>query len=129
MMDCIEYKPDMGKINLTNEMIEVLKGLPIEEQAKKFAVVKSVSEEEYSYGQSDGSSHSLNEMDADKCSYARKWIVKDGIIVGIVFSNYAGRDTYEFLDSWCNTYFCSDDDGTGSTEVIINCKLIWKGGK
>lgn len=66
----------MGKINLTKEMIEVLNGLPFEEQAKKFAVVKSVSEEEYSYGQSDGASHSLTEMDAERCSYSGKRILR-----------------------------------------------------
>lgn len=128
-MNCTEYEPKMGEINLTDEMIAVLKGLPIEEQAKWFGIVRDESEEDYSYGQSEGGRNATYGMDVDKCHYAQSWIVKDGIIVGIVFSDWRNQPAYHFLNTWCNTYFCFDDDGTGSTEANVYCKLVWRGKK
>ena len=126
-MDIIEYTPSMGEINLTDEMISELKGLPIEEQAKLFGIVYDEDEEDFSYGESDGTKHYSRTTDAENCRYARKWIVKDGIIVGIVFSNWNNKLVNHFLESWCNVYFCVDEDGTGSTDVSVYCKLVWKG--
>ena len=126
-MDQIAYEPQMGEINLTEEMISALRGLPIEEQAKKFAVIDSESTEEYSYGESEGGRHSSSTIDAERCYYADKWIVKDGMIVGIVFRNYANKPTPTFLNESCCTYFCMDDDGVGSTEASVYCKLVWRG--
>ena len=119
----------MGKITLTEEMISTLKGLSIQEQAKFFGVVSSETTEEYSYGQSEGGTESVRTEAAESCYYTRKWIVKDGIIVGAVFSNYAGRDTCRLLGEWCNTYFCMDDDGTGSEDVTVYSQLVWLGKK
>lgn len=126
MMECIEYNETMGKINLTEEMISVLKGLPLEDQAKHFSIISEVSETEYSYGEDEGSSHYTRESDVEKCSYTRSWIVNDGIIVGVVFSNWNNKPVSCFLDKGCCTYSCSDDDGVGSTDVTVMSKLIWK---
>ncbi len=126
-MNCIDYSPDMGQINLTDDMAAVLKGLPIDEQAKWFGIVYDEREEEYSYGEAEGTRKASYGTDVDKCSYARKWIVQDGMIVGIVFRNRNNSDAYCFLNEWCNTYFCIDDDGTGSTDVSVSCKLVWRG--
>lgn len=127
MMEVIEYKPTMGEINLSEEMIAVLKQLPLEEQAEKFAIESSENESEYSYGQLEGEKDSSYLIKANKCRYTRKWIAKDGIIVGIVFSNWRNALEEKFLNEWCNTYFCIDEDGTGSTDVSVYCRLVWKG--
>lgn len=124
-MERIEYQPTMGEINLTSEMISTLQGLSFDEQTKHFGIVTDEDEEKYSYGESDGANHYERAMDVETCSYTRSWIVKDGIIVGVAFSNWASRTEYKFLESWCTTYFCFDDDGTGSTDVSVYCKLVW----
>ena len=126
-MEIIEYNPAMGEINLTDEMMSELKGLPIEEQKKLFGIVYDEDEEEFSYGESTSQKSYSRTIDVENCSYVRQWIVKDGIIVGIVFSNYSNRPVPKFLDSWCNVYFCIDEDGTGSTDVTVYCKLVWRG--
>lgn len=124
-MNSIEYTPSMGKINLTDEMIAALKELPIDEQAKRFGIVFEDDEEEYSYGESTGGRSNSYVIAPERCSYTRQWIVKDGIIVGIVFGDWRNQPAYRFLNEWCNTYFACDDDGTGSTDVSVYCKLVW----
>ena len=107
-------------------MISQLKELPLEEQMKKFAIIVYENRSSYSYGECDYHHEGEKEIAVEKCADARGWIVKDGIIVGMAFANYRNDIEYKFLDAPCNTYFCSDDDGVGSTDVIVTCRLVWK---
>lgn len=128
-MERVEYKSEMGDIALTNEMIATLKALPFEEQEKLFAVELHETSASYSYGECDGKSESSSVMPVERSGSARKWIVKDGIIVGMVFGNYSGKDAFCMLNEWCCTYFTVDDDGVGSSEADDYSRLIWVGKK
>lgn len=125
-MDTIEYDASLRRINLTDEMISVLKGLPIEEQAKHFRVVIEYVDWDNIYGERIVNERKFSEVSAEECKYAHKWIVKDGIIVGIVFSDDKGKLTYASLNDQCETYFLWEKNGIGGRHFEEYCTLIWK---
>lgn len=125
-MNYIDYKPDMGEITLTDEMIATLKALPLEEQQKCFMLEYRETKTWYSYGERDGGKDETSVIEVANFYRALDWIVKDGIIVGISFRDWAGKVAYRSLDQWCCTYSVSDDDGTGSTDVDDYARLVWK---
>ncbi|MCH5156036.1 MAG: hypothetical protein J1F69_05450 [Clostridiales bacterium] len=116
-----EYAENMGRINISGEMLMELKGLPIDEQLKKFAVetIKSVN------GAQGASSKSKTES-PDKCYAVKSIVVKNGVVVGVEFMGRFGR-VYGFLDEYCNieysTYYDSQNSQTHSTD----CVLRWRG--
>ena len=118
-----EYTANMGRINLSGEMVMELMGLPIEEQLKHFAAetIKSVNG-------AQGASSTSKMVDVEKCYAVKSIIVKNGIVVGVEFMGRFGR-VYGFLDEYCNieysTYFDSQNSQTHSTD----CVLRWKGGE
>ena len=116
-----EYTENMGRINVTGEMLMELMGMPIEQQLSKFAVetIKSVN------GAQGASSKSKIES-PDKCYAVKSIITKNGVVVGVEFAGRFGR-VYGFLDEYCNieysTYYDSQNSQTHSTD----CVLRWKG--
>ena len=125
-MDIIEYKTSMGTIEMPEETIAKLKGLSIDEQIKFFEIDVYEENESFSYGESDGKSTNSYTTEVEKCRKIEGLIVKDGIIVGAIFCAYNGKPVERLLDEWCLTYYCSDDDGTGSTDSSVQRRIVLK---
>ena len=134
-MDTIEYEASMGKINLSDEMITALKGLPIEEQAKRFCIEITERVHEIVYGERCEIKCEKHIGDAEECPHVLKWIVKDGIIVGIVYQfiedlelykNYSSGLVYGFLNSCHTTSFRTHGGGLYGTHESAEYKLLWK---
>lgn len=131
----IEYTSDLGENPLTQEMKDELAGKSLEEQLDYFAVVDADYVEDYSYGEKEGSSKRGHyaPLVEKMCSWSpvvRDLIVSDGIIVGAMFHENGGyRGKPALLNQSACTYFCVDDDGTGSTCVTSYSKLIYVGKK
>lgn len=112
-----EYSANMGRINLSGEMVMELMGLPIEQQLKRFAVetIKSVNG-------AQGASSTSKKVDVDKCYAVKSIIVKNGVVVGVEFMGRFGR-VYGFLDEYCNieysTYYDSQNSQTHSTDCVL----------
>ncbi|MCH5154356.1 MAG: hypothetical protein J1F71_04005 [Clostridiales bacterium] len=112
-----EYTANMGRINLSGEMVMELMGLPIEQQLKRFAVetIKSVNG-------AHGASSTSKKVDVDKCYAVKSIIVKNGVVVGVEFMGRFGR-VYGFLDEYCNieysTYYDSQNSQTHSTDCVL----------
>ena len=130
-MDFIKYKKDMGKITLTEEMMSSLKGLTLEEQTKQFAIEKCETSENYLFGEEALPLESSIIMEVGLCKAAKSWIVKDGIIVGMVFIYYNGKDSYCFLDpfgydwGFRNNYV--NEQGPSYREINVKCRIVWRG--
>lgn len=124
-MDTIEYSPSMWGLKLTEEM-NVLKGLPLEEQAKRFRALIREIDWDNIYGERIINQITTSVVPADECRYARKWIVKDAIIVGIVFEDSKGDLVNRFLNDSCTTYFRWDKNGIGGRHFDTYCTLIWR---
>ena len=125
-MNIIEYKTSMGTIEMPEETIAKLKGLSIDEQINFFEIDVYEENESFSYGESDGKSTRSYTTEVEKCSKIEGLIVKDGIIVGAIFCAYNGKPVECLLDKWCLTYYCSDDDGTGSTDSSVQRRIVLK---
>lgn len=115
-----EYSVDMGRINLSGEMVMELMGQPIEDQLKRFFVetIKSVNG-------AQGASSSSKKEAPDKCYAVKRIIVKNGIVVGVEFMGRFGR-VYGFLDEYCNIEYSTYYDTQNSQVHSTDCVLRWR---
>ena len=124
-MEIIEYEESMGKIKFIDSRFEILQGLPMEEQAQRFKVEVEVVDWDNIYGERIVNDCSTYVVDVEECPYARKWIVKDGIIVGVAFNDEHDALRYLFLDDRCTTYHRWDKNGIGGHHLFVTCTLVW----
>lgn len=100
----------------TDGFPECLKGLPLEEQLDRYAVREDSEHSRSSYGEEDksravsGTCIPLKEYERFKGV-----IVKDGMIVGAVISNYYGNSCIVHPGRPQCIYWSVDSDGTGSS--------------
>ena len=91
-----EYDEKMGEFTLPEGAAEKLRSLPIEQQAKLFRA---------SYGYSD--------IELEKAGDIKALIVKDGIIVGAMVSDWANYPTPCFIGKKVCTWDAEDNNGAG----------------
>ena len=125
-MERIEYDVSMGKITLTEEQAAILKSLPFEEQVKRFKVEIEEVDWDIVYGERIVNGVSTTVVEVEECKYARKWIVKEGIIVGATFNNEYDKLRHCLLGESCWTYYHQIRNGIGGHHFNIQCRLVWQ---
>ncbi len=91
-----EYEETMGAYSLPDGLKEKLSGLAIEEQAKFFCA---------SYGYRD--------IPLERVSDVKELIIKDGVIIGAMVSDWANYPTPCFLGQSICTWDAEDNNGAG----------------
>lgn len=94
--EIIEYNESLGNYKMPDGAVERLRGLSINEQANYFYTVTII-----------------NHIPLDKNSDVKKLIVDDGIVVGVMMSDWSNYPTPCFVgDSIC-TWDSEDNNGAG----------------
>ena len=91
-----EYEEKMGEFTMPEGAIERLSGLPIEEQAKLFRADMG-----------------RYQLEIEKASDIEELIVKDGIIIGAMVSDWSNYPTPCFINKSVCTWDAEDNNGAG----------------
>ena len=124
----IEYEESMGGINLSNEQLELLKGLPLEEQKKQFQVILEENAWDIIYGERERKPTTFKFVGVEECRHVKNWVVKDGVIVGVIFTDHYSKTGTAFrsLDRDCPAFYEHIPDGIGGSTYTADCTLIFK---
>ena len=113
-----EYLEKMGPIDVPeNYLLSKLKDKSLEEQLSLYRISEeAINYKTYAGGDiSNYQNRELSGIVASETDNTKGIIVKDGIIVGLIYSGYFGVDTLLAGSSICLYYAC-DNDGAGYDE-------------
>ena len=119
--DTIPYTADMDTPVHMEQMLKVLAGKTLLEQAAHFSVSCDVNITSYAYGEEEGSSCRQSGEPLAKCKQVEKLILQDGVIVGVVIDGVYVTEGETFC-----TYSASEDDGSGSRSREDYATLIFQ---
>jgi len=104
----------------TNGFPECLKGLPMEEQIDCYAVKENAEYSCSSYGEMDKTQLSSSGLIPLKAYERFKGVIlKDGVVVGAIVSDYYGNSKYLYPGRSACLYWSIDSDGTGSSSSDV----------
>lgn len=104
----------------TNGFPECLKGLPMEEQIDCYAVKENAEYSCSSYGEMDKTQLSSSGLIPLKAHERFKGVIlKDGVVVGAIVSDYYGNSKYLYPGRSKCLYWSIDSDGTGSSSSDV----------
>ena len=89
-----------------------------------YRIKVDITIEKYSYGELDSRRESEITYKLEDCDELKGLIVKDGILVGVMLSTSFGAINACLPGQYVNTYYASDDDGTGSSDRDDVCSLV-----
>ena len=124
-MDIVAYEQSMGGISLSDDKAALLKKLPLEEQKKQFKIVVEEMAWDNIYGERDSKPTKFSLVDVESCKYALKWVVKDGIIVGVLFASHYKKIDFRSLDWYCTAFYEHIPNGIGGSYIMVDCTLVW----
>ena len=104
----VEYDESLGSFTLNESAAAMLRGLPLEEQAKFFRARTRYTD----YMLADAN---------DVVSV----IVHEGIIVGVMMSDYSGTPRPCYIDETICTWDSEDNNGAGYKTRVEYTKLIF----
>ncbi|HAE52093.1 MAG TPA: hypothetical protein DCG30_02415 [Ruminococcus sp.] len=123
-MKTIEYKTEFGEIIFPDGFEQKLSGRSLEEQMDFYRITMVTTIKKYSYGELDSKNERKKTVKLKECDDFRGLVVKDGIIVGVIFKSMIGEDKVCLPGQKMMTYWSSGGDGTGSTDRDDTCCLI-----
>ena len=107
-------------IKFTDGFPDCLKGLPLEEQIDHYVVQENSEYSRSSYGETD-----KVRLTSGSCIPLKEYkrfegvIVKDGVVVGAVISNYYHNTQYLYPGRSACIYWSIDSDGSGSSSSDV----------
>lgn len=109
-MHIVPYEEKMGAFTFPEGFEETLQGLSMEEQMGRFRLSMSRTDamtdwRERTYGRWY--------VGLDEVSDVRGLIVKDGLLVGVMLQNHAGKEVPCFADECVCTYYDEENNGAG----------------
>ena len=119
MLKIVEYKPEYGTIDFPQGFADKLAGKTIEEQKAFFRVYEKTEFREREYGELISAWSAEQTYEIDKCSDCIGLVVKDGLLVGVLFKFKACLPGQTVC-----VYSGSDDDGPGSSSRDDYATLI-----
>jgi len=109
-MTIVPYEEKFGTFTFPEGFEETLKGLSVEEQISHYRL--SVSRTDAMTGWRERT-HGPWYIRLDQVSDVKALIVKDGLLVGIMLKDFAGREVPCFADERVCTYYDEENNGAG----------------
>lgn len=104
----------------TDGFPDCLRGLPMEEQMDHYAVKENSEHSRSSYGEVDKTQLSSGGFIPLKAYERFKGVIlKDGVVVGAIVSDYYGNSKYLYPGRSQCLYWSIDSDGTGSSSSDV----------
>lgn len=115
-IDVFKHEEKYGESNFSVQLLNELKGKPLEEQIERFFFNQYTEITYYSYGEEDGGKSYDCIFPVWKHEDFLGVLEKDGVIVGVLVEGVFGKKQPLYLHEKICVYSVSDDDGTGSTD-------------
>jgi len=122
-MKTIDYDSSFGTIQFPDGFVEKLNGKTIEEQMQFFRIAMTDTYSQSSYGEVTNE-RILKNTYSLAYSRCKGIIVKDGIIVGVLITDFTDREVPCLPYHAVTTYYASDNDGAGYKERRDRVQLI-----
>ncbi len=124
-MKTVEYKEEYGKIEFPEGFKEKLRGKSLEEQSEMYRITESTKLSRTSYGEIDSEKIAKNCFKLKDYKKFRGYIVKDGLLVGVLMEEYFFKNEAVCLPyhSVC-VYYASDNEGSGTSDRDDSAYLI-----
>ena len=122
-MKTIDYDSSFGTIQFPDGFVEKLNGKTIEEQMQFFRIAMTDTYSQSSYGEVTNE-RILKNTYSLAYSRCKGIIVKDGIIVGVLITDFTDREVPRLPYHAVTTYYASDNDGAGYKERRDRVQLI-----
>ncbi len=124
---CEQYDGEFSDCNVIPEMLQILAGKPVVQQAEYYYVTESHRFYSTAYGEI--SKENLQKYAKKLCDYdgIRALLIKDGILIGAKIKAMWSSEGKLFRKRPVCTYYASDNEGSGTKEREDYAYLMFVG--